>query len=267
MTDLGNKILETLKEKHLKPTSRFRVLFNSYLWAFFAFLMVIFGSLSVSVIIFYLRNEDWALYNRAGFSELTFLLTMIPYFWIILSLIFVVLAYYNFRHTKFGYRYRFSVIVVAYFVISVVLGSGAYVLGAGERMESLFFNNNVIFYGQMMEKRQAIWNKPERGMIAGQIISINQYENELQVLDLAEKIWLVDISRIHLPPFIHLNFAERVRVFGKVISENSIEAEMIKPFFLESLKHCDVEGGAVADCVLIHHRIMKENIPQLRIIN
>ncbi|MFA7314494.1 MAG: hypothetical protein WC025_01000 [Candidatus Magasanikbacteria bacterium] len=268
MTEIGNKILAVIKEKKLHPTSKFRFLFNSYLWAFFAFLMVIFGSLAVSVIIFYLRNEDWELYSRAGFSGFNFFVMMIPYFWIILSLIFVVLAYYNFHHTKFGYRYRFSVIIISYFVLSVVLGGGAYVFGAGEKIEGLFFNNNLVFYGQMMEKRQEIWNRPEMGFVAGNIIFVDLNNQELQILDPVQKKWFVDISNTGIPRFVKLDFNQRIRIIGQILSENKIKAEIIKPFFLEPKEHCKFENDADSDCILIHHRlILKENIPDLRIIN
>ena len=89
MTDIGNKILQTIKDKHIKPTPRFKFLFKSYAWTVLAFLMVVFGSLAVSVIIFYLKNEDWSLYIQAGFSQINFLLLAIPYFWVLLSLLFI----------------------------------------------------------------------------------------------------------------------------------------------------------------------------------
>ena len=264
MTEISDKILETIKEKKMKPTPRFKFLLKSYAWAILAFLMVVFGSLAVSVIIFYFKNEDWSLYRQAGFSQLNFMLMMIPYFWVILSLVFVLLAYYNFRHTKFGYRYRFSAVVLSYFALSILIGSVAYASGAGEGIEGLFFNNNLVFYGQLMEKRQEVWNRPEKGFIAGEIVLFDANRNEIEVLDPAQKTWIVDISAIHLPPFVKLNTAQRIRVIGKIMSDNLIKAQAIKPFFIEPVEHCNFDTD---DCNLIHHPVMKENLPQLRIIN
>jgi hypothetical protein len=223
MTEISDKILQTIKDRKIIPTSKLRFLLKNYLWAIFAFVMVVFGSLAFSVLIFYLKNEDWELYGRAGFSKLNIMLLAIPYFWILLSILFLLVAYYNFRHTQFGYRQRFSVIVLAYFSISLFLGSGAYFLGAGRQLEGLFFNNNLVFYGQLMEKRQEIWNKPEKGLIAGQIIFVDLNNNELQIIDPVEKVWLVDISHTRIPPFVNLNFSQRIRVIGKILSENNFE--------------------------------------------
>jgi len=80
MTEISDKILQTIKEKHIIPTSRFKVALKNYFWAVLAFFMVVFGSLAFSVLIFYLKNEDWELYSRAGFSKLNFTLLAIPYF-------------------------------------------------------------------------------------------------------------------------------------------------------------------------------------------
>ena len=267
MTEISDKILQTIKEKHIIPTSRFKVALKNYFWAVLAFFMVVFGSLAFSVLIFYLKNEDWELYSRAGFSKLNFTLLAIPYFWVLLSLLFIFLAYYNFRHMKFAYRRRFSVIILAYFSISLFLGSAAYFFGAGSQIEGLFFNNNIVFYGNLVQKRQEMWNRPERGLVAGQIIFVDLNNNELQLLDPVEKVWFVDISHTRIPPFVNLNFSQRIRVIGKIISEDKIEAEMIKPFFAEPLEHCDMSDDGDDDCVLIHRPQMKENIPQLRIIN
>lgn len=267
MTDISDKILKTIKEKNIKPDSKFKFIFKNYLWAVLAFFMVVFGSLAFSVLIFYLKNEDWELYSRAGFSKLNFMLLSIPYFWVLLSLLFIFLAYYNFRHTKFGYRHSFYVIVLAYFSISLFLGSGAYFFGAGEKIEGLFFNNNVVFYGNLVERRQEMWNRPEQGIIVGQIIFVDLNNAELKVLDPLQKIWIVDVSHTKIPAFITLNFSQRVRVIGKLLSEDTIQAEAIRPFFTEPLDHCSFEDDEDGDCIMIHRPMMKENIPQLRIIN
>src|SRR3989339_178811 len=274
MTEIGNKILAVIKEKNLQPTSKLKFVLKSYLWAFFAFLMVVFGSLAVSVIIFYLKNEDWGLYRQAGFSQINFLLLSIPYFWVLLSLLFIFLAYYNFHHTKFGYRYRFSVIVLAYFAVSLVVGSGAYALGAGDKIEGLFFNNNLIFYGQIMEKRQEMWHRPEMGFVVGQIILVDMKKNEINIIDPRQEKWLVDVSNTLIPPFVKLEPSSKIRVIGQIFQGNRIKAEIIKPFFTEPPELCnnglrDTENNEDEDCELIHRPtlMMKENLQRMRIIN
>ncbi|MFA7244736.1 MAG: hypothetical protein WC070_00980 [Candidatus Magasanikbacteria bacterium] len=264
MTDLAKKILETIKEKKLKPDARIKFLIISYFWAFLAFLMVVFGSLAVSVMIFYLKNEDWEMYSKAGFSKLNMILLSVPYFWIILSALFILGAYYNFRHTKFGYRYRFSIVVAIYFVFTLLVGSLSYSLGVGEKMEGMFYNNNLVFYGKMLDKRQEMWHKPDMGFVIGEVISMDLRKNQIKLIDPENNEWIVDISKAILPPFLSLDMPHKIRVIGKIISNNEIKAEIIKPFFIEPDRDClnDPRG-----CNLIHRPMMKENMIRLRIIN
>ena len=273
MTEIGNKILAVIKEKKLHPTSKFIFSLKSYLWTFFTVLMVVFGSLAVSVIIFYLKNEDWELYKQAGFSQMNFLLLSIPYFWILLSLLFILLAYYNFHHTKFGYRYRFSLVIASYFALSIVIGSITYVFGAGDKIEGLFFNNNLIFYGQIMEKKQEMWHRPEMGFVVGQIILIDMKNNQIDIIDPMQEKWFVDVSDTRIPPFIKFEPSSKIRVIGKIFSGNRIKADIIKPFFIEPLELCNNEVNdeteSEEDCILIHRSrsMMKGNFQHLRIIN
>lgn len=264
MTDLAKKILETIKEKKLKPDARIKFLLISYLWAFLAFVMVIFGSLAVSVMIFYLKNEDWEMYSQAGFSKLNMILLSVPYFWIILSALFILGAYYNFRHTQFGYRYRFSIVVAIYFVFTLLVGSLSYSFGVGEKMEGMFYNHNLVFYGKMLDKRQEMWHKPDMGFVMGDVISIDVKKNQIKLIDPENNDWFVDISKTNLPPFLLFDMPHKIRVMGKIISKNEIVAEMIKPLFIEPDKDCFDDS---IDCNLIHRPMMKENMIRLRIIN
>ena len=171
-------------------------------------------------------------------------------------------------------------IVLAYFAVSLVVGSGAYALGAGDKIEGLFFNNNLIFYGQIMEKRQEMWHRPEMGFVVGQIILVDMKKNEINIIDPRQEKWLVDVSNTLIPPFVKLEPSSKIRVIGQIFQGNRIKAEIIKPFFTEPPELCnglieDIEGEddnenkIEEDCELIHrpNLMMKENLQRMRIIN
>ena len=144
---ISQEVLNKIKDKNIKPKPKWKFLVREYLmWIFFG-LAVFVGSLAVSIIIFILTHIGWS----GHMFKLGFLLN-IPYFWILILLIFLFLAYYNFKHTKNGYQYNPYMVVVLSVLISIVLGSVMYGLGQGEKMERMFYKG-IPIYRQMIHKQ------------------------------------------------------------------------------------------------------------------
>lgn len=215
------KILEKIKQANVKPTPKWEFwLRNLALWLFFVIAIVV-GSLATSVVIFTIVHADWAS-RLPDFSPLKKLLVNIPYVWLAIMLLFVVVAYFNFRQTKKGYRYSAYWVVMASVLISVVLGSVVYAVGGGERLEQLVYER-VPFYQQMIKFRARPFVSPEQGLIGGVVVEINS--DTVEVIDFTGRTWLIPTTSQNL------EVGQRVRISGQQATVQEFEAERIEEWF------------------------------------
>ena len=104
INDASKNILDKIKENKITPKPKWQFRLEQVgIWAL-AVLSLIIGAKAFAVIIFRLVNNDWEIREHLGRSLLNHALLTLPYLWIIVMVLFILLAYYNARHTKKGYR-------------------------------------------------------------------------------------------------------------------------------------------------------------------
>jgi uncharacterized membrane protein YidH (DUF202 family) len=141
MNNTGQEILDKIKEQGIQPKKRWEFLFKDYiLWIFFS-LAIILGSLASSVTIFMFKHAAWTS-NVPNFHPLKRLLIVLPLFWLISLAVFSILAWYDFKNTKRGYKYHPLLIVLFSIIVSIVLGLGIYLVGLGEKLEDVKYSVN-----------------------------------------------------------------------------------------------------------------------------
>ena len=202
--------MEKIEEEHIAPKPKWHFLILEYgIWSFAAVAFII-GSLAFSVILYLLKNEDWLIYRemKDGFPQSTIL--ALPYFWIILMAVFALVAYYNIKNTKSGYRYRFVFI----FMLSVVLSAlGGYVLEKGSVGEFIDFSlrKRLPPYEAFLDPRRSLWSSPDAGRLAGEIIDFDEGKIFL-IRDFHNATWTIDAFDARLSPRFELGEDEFVRV-------------------------------------------------------
>jgi len=170
MNDSSKNTLEKIKESKIKPKPRWQFHLEQFgIWAF-ATLSVIIGAKAFAVIIFRLVNNDWEVRKHLGRSLLDHTLLTLPYLWIMVMALFVLLAYYNARHTKKGYRYSVYGIVIGTVLASLFLGGALYSTGFGYEIDFLF-SENLPGYQNVMPNRGEFWSQPAAGFLSGEVIS------------------------------------------------------------------------------------------------
>jgi len=101
------------------------------------------------------------------------ILVNIPYFWIFILSIFLFLAYYNFKHTKKGYRFSEYLIISFIILVSILFGVIAHGVGMGARIEGATFRKFPP-YRKIMEFQgfgdKTPFNRLERKKIKERII-------------------------------------------------------------------------------------------------
>jgi hypothetical protein len=224
---ISENTCERIEREKITPIPKWHFVLKNYsIWSFAIFSLFI-GGAGTAVTLFRMRTEDWDLlkYVEGGFLKL-FLVTM-PYVWIAVVTLFLVVAYYNFKHTPYGYRRKPIYIFIVSLIVSFVVGVSAYAMGVGEALEN-YVQKNVPVYSFISPKHR-VWNNPQRGLLAGVVVSRDG--NLLLVQDFTGKEWEVEISaetvikpRIRdLSPGIYLKFVGTSR-------EKSFLAREIRPF-------------------------------------
>ena len=221
---LSSKVIEQIQEQHIKPTPKWEfMLKNTGLWLVLAFLLVV-GSLASSVIIFMIDTNQWDLYDNVHHSIFAFILASLPYFWLIFLGLFMVAIYYYFRQTKSGYKYQAYAIVLASFVFSSFLGLIFYNAGFAPAIDQVF-ETRVPLYSHMLNPRQKLFDRPELGVLPGQIIKIINPQ-ELILLDIKNKDWDVFLGPtiMECPCFL----GNEIIALGEANDDNTFNAYEVR---------------------------------------
>jgi hypothetical protein len=227
MTDISKKTLEKIKKEQVHPKPRWYFLTRNYFfWLMFA-LTTLLGGVAFGMILSITTNLDWDIYHYLGLSLLEAVVTSLPYLWIALLLFFLFITYYNFIHTRTGYRYRFVVIFITSLLISILLGFGFYQYGWTETVERQL-RARIPGYQRMVYTGENQWMHPEKGLLSGIIIEINVKEKSLRLKDYHGKEWTIDINQAMIRGNVSLKENLEIKVIGQKVSEDVFTATEIR---------------------------------------
>ena len=227
--NIGQKILEKIKKKNLEPKAKWKfILKNSFIW-FFGIATLVIGGLAFSVIIYLLKNNDWSFHRQMSGSLIKFVIITFPYFWILCFILFIFLALYNLQHTKKGYKYQIITLLIICFVISFLLGLFLHSFKTG-RLTDDILSQRFPPYNQLINRKVEMWGHPEKGLLAGQIISVEDGQH-FQIKDFNNKFWQIELKKSFISE-IKPEQGQMVRMVGKILDNQIFQAEkcMIGPY-------------------------------------
>lgn len=228
MKDFSKNILGKIKKEKIKPIAKWSFVFKkSFVWSLFT-LSVILGGLAFGSILAQITSTEWEIHPRVSDNLPYFVFITLPYLWIIFMIGFSALAFYYLRHTSKGYRYNTVIVINSSILISVLLGTSLYATGFSHRMEETF-EDRIPFYNGMMNPRSRIWMMPEKGLLAGKILEIEN-EKEIKLEDFKNDIWIVDISEAKGNQISFLQENIRVKIIGEQDGKLLFIAEEIRPW-------------------------------------
>jgi hypothetical protein len=224
LNDLGDRIIKTIKETHLKPKPRWHFLLkNKFIWSLGVFSLLI-GATAMSVILYLLNNDNLSLHRSVGESFVAWLLLSLPYFWLIFLALFIWLLYYNIKHTSRGYRYHPILIIAGAILISIFLGSIFFALGMGKKIDSIL-GERAPLYDVMFNPQIEMWSRPHHGRLSGLVIS---RENNVRFIisDRNKDEWQI-VHGGQGDNFVVLGQA--VRLMGQISDNGEFRADRIMP--------------------------------------
>lgn len=214
--------MDKIKEKKVRPKARWRFLLKNYVIWSLGVLALLSGGLAFSLVIYLMWHQDWGIYQEITDSFWKFALLAMPYFWIIILVLFITAVNYNFKHTKKGYRYPLALIVALSVVASSVLGAIFFRAGAGRAIDD-YLGERAPFYTEIFNRRPRLWVQPEDGRLAGLIIS-REAEEAYNLIDRERREWL--IIEVEEP----VEIGRPVRIVGEQTGPNIFRAETVMPF-------------------------------------
>lgn len=232
MSNITDKIINTIKDQNLLPKPRWRFILQRILIWVLAFLSAIFGSLAFSVMIFILVNNDWEVLKYIDRTPLQHAIETLPYIWILILILFVVLSYYNAKHTKGAYKHEGYWFLIGSIMISLIIGSVFYSFGLAPRIHTVA--QNVPFFQGLLHDRDDIWMEGENGLLAGEIVGNLNGDELFELVDLNDKTWIVVRGDDYIapPPGFIMEPGVIVRMVGEIENDNIFDANIIMPYHI-----------------------------------
>ncbi|MFA6551403.1 MAG: hypothetical protein WCV41_02650 [Patescibacteria group bacterium] len=237
MENLKDKILAKIAAGEIIKKPRWQFLTKEFLIWFGVGVFFVIAIASSAAAIFNVQDIDWELRPRLHWGAARFIFISLPYFWLLGLVAVSLIAYYLFKHTKRGYRYALPITFAAIILLSFLAGCFAHFSFRGGRMIEQQARKGLPYYNDFLARpREAIWQQPERGFLAGEIIS-PYVDNKFELLDLNKKSWQVSCNPCLVRPSVNLQTDEKIKVIGQKIDNFNFSAEEIKSLF-------DINRGA-----------------------
>ncbi|MFA5622830.1 MAG: hypothetical protein WC981_01190 [Candidatus Dojkabacteria bacterium] len=227
MAKISSDVLKKIERESIKPIPRYSfVLKRSFLWSLFG-LNILFGSVGLAISIYLFESTDILNLILSVNDFLGVLILAIPTVWVLLTIIFLLVAYLNFRYTERGYIFSFKRIFLINILAILILGVILHLSGVSERLNRVF-SQSFTTYNLTVDPRYKIWSSPERGYLAGTILSVSK--ESIKIDDLDAKRWSVDISEAKIRRAVRLIKGERVKIVGNIIDSDTFKASDILPW-------------------------------------
>ncbi|MFA6391525.1 MAG: hypothetical protein WCW66_02050 [Patescibacteria group bacterium] len=229
MEDTSKQVLAKIEQEKITPKPKWQFRLEQVgLW-FLAVISVLIGSNAFAVIIFVMVNNDWEVLELMERNPVAHTLSTIPYLWIVVLVLFVLLAYYNTRHTNKGYRYSTYGIVIGSVLASLLVGTILYSVGFAPGVDRMM--RRMPGANMLMHNREEIWNHPEKGFIAGEIIGVESGTTEFEIVDLNDDEWFVNANNAIIFPSVVIQEGELIRIIGQADGQQYVfEAVRIMPW-------------------------------------
>ena len=221
MNDTTDNVIKTIKERNIRPKhSLFFALKHIGMW-FLWTMTILVGALTFAAFLFKIVNSGIEHHYLADQSYLSFILSTFPFFWVVLIVLSVVVAHYQFRHTEHGHTVPLFRIALVHTVLTLGIGTALFFFGFGYLggMAALQLRGKNVETSYL-----ARWHEPEKGLLAGRVSIVD--EDTISLIGIDKVAYIVDISgfgAIDIPTNIP------VRIVGTIVEDGRFYACSLLP--------------------------------------
>lgn len=228
MNSLSEKILQKIKDENIRPIPRWIFVFRKIAMYVLLVFAILLGSVSFSMI---LTNLDFSEFSHGlshGFRRGIFVL---PFLWLIVTSVLLVLSYFNYRKTSKGYRVSTGILILVLLMSSLLLGGVLHLNGASYRIHRMI-RHSMPFYNQMHSKMMDQSCDISQGMLCGEIIGNRQDQISLRSFKIQTtngEIWDIQAQEADIRGWPRLLEEGKIRVWGNVKGDKAFNATEIRP--------------------------------------
>lgn len=192
---VAEKVLAFIEKENIQPHSKWYFFFtNEFFWAL-GITSICIGAFSFAIILLTYFNAEPGYYQVDYDSYADFLFEWIPIIWIISFSFFIYLGYKNIQHTKRGYRYSLSLIVLGSVLLSIIGGIMLFVYGLAGALDRQF-ERHVPMYRSVQELKKDVALRPHRGGIGGEVVSVSDDLNSFVLKDFKGSVWVISTEEL-----------------------------------------------------------------------
>lgn len=220
---LGERILQRIKSENIAPTPRWHFIFSEcVMWALWLSSILI-GAAAVAVMLYVAIFASFSLYEATHDSVTTFILEVVPVMWVGTFVVMALLAYFNLRHTRRGYRYPVWLLMVSSVVLSVFGGIALHTIGAGQTIDRMV-HLTMPMYPSYEERERRWWNRPQQGLLVGRVATdtVALATSSVPIIDQFDRPWTVITDELPAPEITRLVSGDWVKIVG-VMSSTTLD--------------------------------------------
>ncbi|NQT50176.1 hypothetical protein HQ571_05765 [Candidatus Kuenenbacteria bacterium] len=223
--NIAELTLEKIKDSKMKPKSKWYFLFREVMiWVLFG-LSIIIGSIAFALILHLLKNDLWLMRRFLRIHEY---LLYFPFFWLILLVVFIVLAYFHWQKTEKGYKFQPIVIILVSVVLSLILGTVLYSFDLGRPIDRGAMKA-VPGYGKMAKMRGEHWMGQSQNRLAGEVFS-EMKDKKFLLKSFSNEDWNIFAEQVPDGELIIIKIGDKIRILGEREDQNIFQAKLILPW-------------------------------------
>ncbi len=153
MENFPEHIVKELEARNAMPKPRWHFLITRGMFWLLAITSVLIGAVAFAVANFVFFDNDGlsvAILERSSIFDIA---QAIPFVWLGVLGLFTGCAYFGFRHTRRGYRYATTLVVLTAIAISIALGLLLNTVDFGQRVHQ-YLLQHASFYDSLVHSRE-----------------------------------------------------------------------------------------------------------------
>jgi len=214
-SNLASLVIDRISNESIVPDSWLRLAcVNWFVWMVWA-LSILFGALSVAVLIYAANHARFALFEATHTSAFSFFEDMLSMLWVSTFILMGIFSYINIRHTKYGYRYPVWRLLISSVVLSIMGGVVLHAFGVGY-MADTQLAKNMPLYKSFEHMEQDMWQNPSEGRLVGIFTNMDTSNTLYMFTDEDQVVWSIETQELQDIDRQLLHTGEVVRVLGTV---------------------------------------------------
>ncbi|MEI6848252.1 MAG: hypothetical protein WCK32_09550 [Chlorobiaceae bacterium] len=231
-----------IEKRKAVPIPRWYFLLKQFGFWLLASISVLTGSISMAIAIYVFIDNDFIAdhdYVKRLFTERPFIadiFTSIPYIWLLALVLFTLVAYCGFRHTKKGYRYSILRVVAFSMFTSLLFSVALNLVDVGGYIHRYLIGHFHV-YNQLIYANEHRWTNSEKGFLGGRVIQYNTSKGQIVIRDFKKRLWLVDINNSDIRQGTHIVTGRYLKIIGVQIDNKTFKAFTIQGWEKKYRRH------------------------------